>query len=242
MPCGFSVPGSVPECWKGRMERTGRGADRKNRLRIEYLKMGTNFKEGPQREDIVRVITEEKSKCMRYLTFHMNLSEEDADDVFQEGCIALVENYDKGKLTKMSASLSTYLIQILKFQALNFLRSMGKTSKEDDMDRSPNIMKLESEYKEERIDELFELIVPEEDERKALLERIEPVVGDLPEPCRTLLFGRYWDNLSHQELADMLQYASANTSKTMTSRCMDKFDKRIQPLKEYKAYAARFNK
>ena len=63
-----------------------------------------------------------------------------------------------------------------------------------------------------------------------ILDQTEELVQNLPEPCNTLIWGKYWEKLSHNELANMLGYKSANVSKTNLSRCLDKFQAKISSL------------
>ena len=53
----------------------------------------------------------------------MGIDPDNAEDIYQEASIALVRNCREGRLKKLTASLSTYLLQICKFQATHFLRT-----------------------------------------------------------------------------------------------------------------------
>ena len=57
------------------------------------------------------------------------------------------------------------------------------------------------------------------------------IVRNLPEPCYTILWGFYWDNLSLKELADNNEkIKNAGSAKVIKHRCMEKFGKRLKEI------------
>ena len=57
------------------------------------------------------------------------------------------------------------------------------------------------------------------------------IVRNLPEPCKTILWGFYWDNLSLKELAENNEkIKNSESAKVIKHRCMDKFGKRLKEI------------
>lgn len=100
----------------------------------------------------------------------------------------------------------------------------------DEIERIKSLIDDDDDYyKDENIDEILGLANLDKDPIHELMDKFEDLVKNLPEPCNTLLWGKYWDNFSHVDLARLLDYTSASTSKVQTSRCLDKFYKAIEP-------------
>jgi len=76
---------------------------------IELLKSG-------DAGTIRRVYSDNRSRCLAFLQSR-GLSPAQAEDVYQDVIIALVENARKGKLDQLQSALSTYLFAIAKFMA-----------------------------------------------------------------------------------------------------------------------------
>ena len=68
--------------------------------------------------DFNSFFTRERKKTVSLLQGRYNFSQEQADDVYQDSCIALYQNIVSGKLVTLTSSLSTYFTQICIFQAL----------------------------------------------------------------------------------------------------------------------------
>ena len=54
----------------------------------------------------------ERSKILLVLRNRLSISTEDAEDIYQDACIALFNNIKMGKLKTLTCSLSTYFMQI----------------------------------------------------------------------------------------------------------------------------------
>lgn len=176
-------------------------------------------------------ILKEREKCICYLINSMGLSRNEAEDVYQESTLALWENIKGGKIEQRSASLATYLLQICRYQATHALRKQKSIYFKEDLSQ----IKLEidnddDDYDNDCLNNVLDLADEEPDEMTNILNHVEGLIKELPEPCNTLLWGRFWEKLSHQELAGILGYPSANGSKTQTSRCLSKVRKRIEQL------------
>ena len=63
----------------------------------------------------------ERSKVLVVLRNRLSISTEDAEDIYQDACIALFNNIQKGKLKTLTCSLSTYFTQICLNMGYNFV-------------------------------------------------------------------------------------------------------------------------
>lgn len=185
---------------------------------------------GPELEAF---IAHERNLDIAYLRKNMGISQENAEDIYQDSCIALITNIRNGKLTELTTSLSSYLLQICKYQATHLFRRQRRINSFTDDDFSKVRSDLDSaddNFNDDCIDEILDLIDDEDNFYDEILDQAEDLVQNLPEPCHTLIWGKFWEKLSHNELAKILDYRSANVSKTQLSRCLDKFQAKISSL------------
>ena len=185
---------------------------------------------GPELEAF---IAHERNLDIAYLRKNMGISQENAEDIYQDSCIALITNIRNGKLTELTTSLSSYLLQICKYQATHLFRRQRRINSFTDDDFSKVRSDLDSaddNFNDDCIDEILDLIDDEDNFYDEILDQAEDLVQNLPEPCHTLIWGKFWEKLSHNELAKILDYRSANVSKTQLSRCLDRFQAKISSL------------
>jgi RNA polymerase sigma-70 factor (ECF subfamily) len=184
----------------------------------------------PKGPELEAFIAHERNLDISYLK-NMGISQEDAEDIYQDSCIALISNIKDGTLTKLTASLSTYLLQICKYQATHLFRKQKKSFTKDDFSNvRSDIEDADDNFNDDCIDAILDIVDDEVESYDEILDQTEELVQNLPEPCNTLIWGKYWEKLSHNELANMLGYKSANVSKTNLSRCLDKFQAKISSL------------
>lgn len=143
------------------------------------------------------------------------ITQDDAEDLFQEAFITLYDQLRTGYLEEMPRSLAAYFHGIVQNKLKEHYRQVQK------------VLDNEEEQDVAGFNEVFlNEVLAQEDPR--LVERkeaaVREVVRNLPDPCDKLLWGYYFDELSMQELADRFGYKSANSVKVMKSRCMDKFE------------------
>ncbi len=136
----------------------------------------------------------------RYAT----LGPDDAEDLYQECIMVLHQNIVSNKLTKLTCSLSTYLIQIGINKANTLLR------------QCPPHVSEENQLDWER---LYHLIG---DETSPYQEEVYQIVDRIEQPCREILFSYYYDSFSMTTIADRLGYKDADVVKATKYRCMQK--------------------
>lgn len=144
------------------------------------------------------IYKENYPKIKAYVTKN-NGSEEDAEDVFQEGVIVFYENLRNGKF-KGEASVNTYFYSICR----NIWLSTFKKN------RGGN------EFLEE-IHQMYELEGEEIVPNKEIIGR---VFDELKEECKQLLVDFYYANKSIKELRERLGLNSDQAVKNKKGRCL----------------------
>lgn len=179
-------------------------------------------------QDLNRFITDEKAKVHAYLRKYYSISDDDFDDIFQESSMALYLNLQDGKLSNLTSTLSTYFLRICINQTLKL---KGKQKKLVSLFDECSITNKDV-FRTDKIDELYQLCMEDEDADKvSRTERIvQNIIDSMPETCKNIFKGYYWDNLTTSTIADMFGFANANSVKTQKYKCLQKFHKRYNEL------------
>lgn len=181
-----------------------------------------------QYDEFKRFLSEERSKVFAYLHKAFNMEDADLEDIFQEASMALYLNIKEGKLSQLTSSLSTYFLRICINQTLKFLSKKKRTVPL--FDESSVIRK--DEFLADKIDTLYHWSTEDQSqEEQSYRERIvNAVLESLPETCRNIFLGYYWNNLTTSVIADMFGFANANSVKTQKYKCVSKFKQKYQEL------------
>lgn len=169
--------------------------------------------------DFNSFFTKERKKTVSLLQGRYNFSQEQAEDVYQDSCIALYQNIVRGKLVKLTSSLSTYFTQICIFQAL-------KKKRDDKL----NEILEDRQYDNSKVDVLLGL-----DGGYSLKQQMAmaDIVNHMPPPCDVILWSYYYDNMKMTEIASVIDYKNSDTVKAKKAQCMKKLkDKFSTQLKE----------
>lgn len=172
-------------------------------------------------------LAEERPKVIAYLRKNFSMSDFDIDDIYQESSIALFTNILEKKLTVLTGSLATYFLRICINQAMTFCT---KKKRVVPMINESNLS--HNGFSDERLEELFSLTTADESEeyRQRSESIVDQIVESLPETCRNIFGGYYWQCLTTKVIADMFGYANANTVKAQKYKCVDKFKKKFNQL------------
>lgn len=172
-------------------------------------------------------LNRERPKVIAYLRKNFQLSDDDLEDIYQEASLALYLNIRDGKLKKLTGSLATYFMRICINQSLTF---SSKKKKVVPMINESSF--TTGNFHDDKLDELFALSTFDENEeyRNRAEATVDKIVGMLPETCRNIFGGYYWQNLSTKVIADMFGYANANTVKAQKYKCVDKFKRKFNEL------------
>lgn len=181
-----------------------------------------------QNIELNRFISDEKNKVFAYLRKTFSVSDDDLSDIYQESSVALFMNIRDGKLTNLTSSLSTYFLRVCINQTLKFMGKQKKVVPLFDESRLTN----KDSFRPDKIDELYQLCT--EDEEAEKISRSEKIVltilESMPDTCKNVFQGYYWDNLTTTTIADMFGFANANSVKTQKYKCMQKFRNKYNEL------------
>lgn len=139
---------------------------------------------------------------------------EDAEELYQEGIIALYENVRNADFM-LRCSVKTYIYSICRNKWLFLLKGRKKT-----------IVDMEAFDRLDVEPEGNECELPEDKE-------IKDRIISMGEPCHSLLIGFYYHQLPMDLLAVQLNYNSANVAKQQKFRCVERL-KKIFSQKELK--------
>ena len=149
------------------------------------------------------------------------MSEDDAEDLFQDAFLTLYEQLLSGHLAELPRSLAAYFHGIVQNKLKEHYRKVQKAlDNEEEQDVA--------DFNETFINEVLAQEDPRLVERKEAAVR--EVVRHLPDPCDKLLWGYYFDDCSMKELAERFGYKSADSAKVMKSRCMSKFEAAMKQI------------
>ena len=158
------------------------------------------------------------------------LGREEAEMLYHDACAILLNNVESGRLKRDSiqnSQLKAYLNNTGKYILFNKLRKRQvplivdtdyiMTYGDLDSSRKQNNKSMardpEESYDMEMDDKLF---------------IIRTTVRDMPQPCDQLLKLVIYMKKSNKEVADIMNYANADSVKTQRSRCMKKLRDKVK--------------
>ena len=173
-------------------------------------------------------ISEEREKVLSYLRKTFSVSDDDLYDIYQESSTALFINIRDGKLSNLTSTLSTYFLRICINQTLKFIGKQKKVVPLFD----ENTITNKDVFRSDKIDELYQLCTEDEDaDRISRSEKIvQSIIESMPETCKNVFQGYYWDNLTTTTIAGMFGFANANSVKTQKYKCLQKFRSKYNEL------------
>lgn len=136
-----------------------------------------------------------------YIRKRYQLEEEVASDIYHDSFLLMMDNIRTGKYQQQDASLLTYLLGIGKHLVLK------RFQKEDKL---PLVAEWVSE------------LLPDTDWRYAQEEAYR-LVNEGDSVCNRILRFFYWDRLSMAEIAERLEYQSADVAKSKKNSCLRRF-------------------
>lgn len=181
-----------------------------------------------QNLEINRFLAEEKDKVLSYLRKVFSVSDDDLNDVYQESSVALFLNIRDGKLSNLTSTLSTYFLRICINQTLKFLGKQKRVVPLFD----DNTITNKDAFRPDKIDELYQLCTEDEDaERVSRSEKVvQSIIDSMPDTCKNIFKGYYWDNLTTSTIADMFGFSNANSVKTQKYKCLQRFRSKYNEL------------
>jgi len=148
---------------------------------------------------------------IRNLVLTNSGSEDDAQDIYQDGIIVIYEKAKNNQLNELICSIKTYLYSVCKNIWLKELKHRGiYVPITDTNDETVSI--------DDDSDEIDIISVQQE-----ILVKLINVIG---ESCKQILIYFYWEKLSMNEIAEKMGYTNAGNAKTQKYKCI----KRLQKL------------
>jgi RNA polymerase sigma-70 factor (ECF subfamily) len=148
---------------------------------------------------------------VNWITFAHQCSHDRAVDIFQYSILSFYENVVDGSVEEMNdAGIKTYLFSIGKNKFLSDNRREAKMSYQEELE----------EYG------LDEIQIPNDDikEKRAFLSN---VLNNLGSPCSDILRLFYFNNLSADEIAEVMNYKNGNTVKNLKYKCLQRIKKAV---------------
>ena len=176
----------------------------------------------------------ERRKVLSLLKNKFSLSNEDSEDIYQNSCVALFENIKDGKLKSLNSSLSTYFISICKNQSLKYFRDSKKYADNvslENINEEGIYHKIERDNEEENgsidLAQVERILNLDNDLTEAQAQYMRDIVKSLPEPCETILWSYYADDLQMKEIAKIINYSNGDSVKAKKSQCISRLKARF---------------
>lgn len=136
-------------------------------------------------------------------------SEDDANDLFQDGVVVLFEKVQDDRF-ELTAALKTYLYSVCRNLWLKKLtRHKKKFTRLQDFE---DFLEVED-------------TLDEKQQQEKQLTHLEDCLQKLGDPCRTLLTQFYYLKRSMQEIAEDLGYTNAANAKNQKYKCLQRLKK-----------------
>lgn len=165
----------------------------------------------------------ERSKVFAVLKNRLSISKVNAEDIYQEACLALYNNIHNGKLETLTCSLSSYFMQICLNHGYNCVNRKRPTESFDQMFDN-------TKYDEYGLAQLEAILGLGDGLSKEQTAMMRDIVQDLPYPCEDILWAYYGDNLSMKEIAEVVGFKGADSVKSKKSQCMSKLKERFTKI------------
>ena len=181
-----------------------------------------------QNTELNRFIAEERNKVLAYLRKTFPVSDDDLSDIYQESSVALFVNIREGKLSNLTSTLFTYFLRICINQTLKFMSKQKNVVPLFDDSRLTN----KDSFRLDKIDELYQLCTEDEDAEKVSRSEkiVQSIIESMPDTCKNVFQGYYWNNLTTSTIADMYGFSNANSVKTQKYKCLQKFRSKYNEL------------
>jgi RNA polymerase sigma factor (sigma-70 family) len=181
---------------------------------IEGLRLSDNA--------VIRTIYKKFYPAIMRMVLNNNGTEQEAKDVFQESILVLYHHVQKQNFI-LSCALQTYLYSVAKRLWLKQLsKKSGRLKLDERFYEGDDFVEVENE-------------VSVYEEREQNLTRMQESIGQLGEPCKTLLTDFYMARLGMDEIADKFGYTNADNAKNQKYKCLQRLKKIFFLDKEGKA-------
>ena len=176
-------------------------------------------------QDLGQFFKKEAPKVLVVLKNRLSVSTEDAEDIYQNACIALYNSIKKEKHKQLSCKRTTYFLQICLNMGYNFV-NRGHSTKSFDQ------MLYSTQYGEYDLAKLEAVLGLGDGLSQEQITMMREIVQDLPQPCEQILWLYYGDDLSMKEIADVIGFNGADSVKSRKSQCLSKLKERFTKIKK----------
>jgi RNA polymerase sigma factor (sigma-70 family) len=157
----------------------------------------------------VETIYQENYNVIQALIINNNGSADDAKDIFQEGMIVLYEKVQTESF-ELHCQIKTFLYSVCRRLWLKRLQQQNRYAAPGDS-------------MEAVVDVDDDLEVHEQKDQE--LNLMEKAIGNLGEPCKSLIEAYYLQKKSMQEIAEEFGYTNADNAKTQKYKCFIRLKK-----------------
>ncbi|MEC7755325.1 sigma-70 family RNA polymerase sigma factor [Roseivirga sp. UBA1976] len=150
---------------------------------------------------------------IKWITYSHKCTKEQAVDIFQYAILSFYENVLEDTVEEINdAGIKTYLYSIGKNKLLSDSRRDSRLS-----------------FNEELEDNLLlEEIDDQTQDREGKLEKVRSIIETLQTPCADILKLFYFNNLSNDEIAEVLGYKNGNTVKNLKYKCIQRIKRLLE--------------
>ena len=150
---------------------------------------------------------------IKWITYSHKCTKEQAVDIFQYAILSFYENVLEDTVEEINdAGIKTYLYSIGKNKLLSDSRRDSRLS-----------------FNEELEDNLLlEEIDDQTQDREGKLEKVRSIIETLQNPCADILKLFYFNNLSNDEIAEVLGYKNGNTVKNLKYKCIQRIKRLLE--------------
>lgn len=136
---------------------------------------------------------------------------DDAKDIFQEAMVVLFEKARSGNF-ELNCQIRTYLYSVAKRLWLKKLQQRNRFVEDFDDSSDAQAIPVDDE-------------VNQHEQKDAEYNMMHTAIGNLGEPCKSLLQAFYFKNKSMQEIAENFGYTNAENAKTQKYKCLMRLKK-----------------
>ena len=170
------------------------------------------LKRGDQ-EALAEIYSEYREGFLHWITNTHQCTRDEAVEIFQHSILTFYENVVEGSFEGLkTAGIKTYIYSIGKNKLLGDYRKNMRISSTESVDAEEN----------------SEIEVDVEHIKSQKLETIKKAIQDLGDPCKKLLELFYFNNLSNDEIAEIMDYKNGNTVKNLKYKCIQRIKKAIE--------------
>jgi RNA polymerase sigma factor (sigma-70 family) len=154
---------------------------------------------------------ENRSAFLQWGENKFSLNKDELLDIYQNAMIVLYENLKHNRINGLQSSVGTYLYGIAKNLVYKHYRKNELINRH-----------------EVRLSEHYKFIAADTNDLEVHYNRLNMVLENMKEPCKTILGLFYIQGLKLSLVAEKLHYSSTDVLKTQKSRCLKKLKELVR--------------